>query len=108
ALPIFVPQQIMRDLRDLSRYKKKLIQTISSEKNRVEKTLQDCNIKISSVANDIFGVNGTLIIEELVKGTTDLEKLSDLSKGRLRKKKESLKEALSGVVRPHHKFIIEK
>ncbi len=103
----FVPEKTMRDLRDLSRYKKKLVQTIGAEKNRVEKLLEDCNIKISAVASDIFGVSGTLIIDELLKGTTDIEKLADLSKGRLRKKKEVLKEALSGVVRPHHKFMIK-
>lgn len=103
----FVPERKIRELRDLTRYKKKLINIISAEKNRIEKILQDCNIKLSSVATDIFGVSGSLIMDKLLAGEIDVEKLSELCKGRLRKKREQMKEALKGVMRRHHIFMIE-
>ncbi len=103
----FVPERTMRDLRDLNRFKKKLQGNIVSEKNRVEKVLEDCNIKLSSVASDTFGVSGMLILDELLSGETQVERLADLCKGRLRKKKKAMEEALVGVITPHHKFMIE-
>jgi transposase len=103
----FIPPRDIRELRDLTRYKRKLIQTIVAEKQRVEKVLEDANIKLSSIASDTFGASGKKIIEELIKGELEAEEMAELSKGRLRQKRGDLKEALVGEVREHHKFMIK-
>jgi hypothetical protein len=90
----FIPPKEIRELRDLTRYKRKLIQAITAEKQRVEKILEDANIKLSSIASDTFGASGKRIIQELLKGELEPEAMAELSKGRLRKRKEELKEAL--------------
>jgi transposase len=102
----FIPPKEIRQLRDLTRYRRKLIQAVGSEKQRIEKILEDANIKLSSVASDIFGVSGTRIIEELMKGGLKPEEMAELSKGRLRRRKEDLKEALVGHIDTHHTFMI--
>jgi transposase len=102
----FIPPKPVRELRDLTRYKRKLIQTTTSEKQRVEKILEDANIKLSSIASDTFGASGARIIQELLKGELEPEEMAELSKGRLRKRKEELKEALEGNVEEHHKRMI--
>jgi transposase len=94
----FIPPKEVRELRDLTRYKRKLIQTITAEKQRVEKILEDANIKLSSIASDTFGASGARIIQELLKGELRPDQTAELSKGRLRKRKEELKEALVGNV----------
>src|SRR5512136_728774 len=103
----FIPPREIRELRDLTRYKRKVVQTIVAEKQRVEKVLEDANIKLSSVASDTFGASGKRIVEELIKGKLRAEEMAELSKGRLRQKKGDLKEALVGEVREHHKFMIK-
>ncbi len=102
----FIPPKEVRELRDLTRYKRKLIQTITAEKQRVEKILEDANIKLSSIASDTFGASGARIIQELLKGELRPDQMAELSKGRLRKRKEELKEALVGNVEEHHKRMI--
>jgi transposase len=102
----FIPPKEVRELRDLTRYKRKLIQTITAEKQRVEKILEDANIKLSSIASDTFGASGARIIQELLKGELRPDEMAELSKGRLRKRKEELKEALVGNVEEHHKRMI--
>jgi len=74
----FIPPKEVRELRDLTRYKRKLIQTITSEKRRVEKILEDANITLSSIASDTFGASGKKIIEELMKGELDPEAMAEL------------------------------
>jgi len=103
----FIPPRDIRELRDLTRHKRKLIQAITAEKQRVEKVLEDANIKLSSIASDSFGVSGKRIVEELIKGELRAEEMAELSKGRLRQKRGDLKEALVGEVREHHKFMIK-
>jgi len=103
----FIPPRDIRELRDLTRHKRKLIQAIVSEKQRVEKVLEDANIKLSSIASDTFGASGKKIIEELIRGELQAEAMAELSKGRLRQKRGDLKEALVGQVREHHKFMIK-
>ncbi|MEW5818406.1 MAG: IS110 family transposase [Spirochaetota bacterium] len=103
----FIPEKGMRELRDLTRYKKKLVQAISAEKNRVQKVLEDANIKLSSVTTNVFGVSGSEIIEELIKGELTVEEMAGLAKGRLRKKNDELRKALEGHFREHHKFMIK-
>jgi len=103
----FIPEKDIRELRDLTRYRKKLVQAISSEKNRVQKVLEDANIKLSSVLSNSFGVSGNAIIAELLKGTQTIAEMSGLARGRLGKKKEQIKEALQGNFQEHHRFMIE-
>lgn len=103
----FIPPRDIRELRDLTRHKRKLIQAITAEKQRVEKVLEDANIKLSSIASDSFGASGKRIVEELIKGELRAEEMAELSKGRLRQKRGDLKEALVGEVREHHKFMIK-
>lgn len=103
----FIPPKDIRELRDLTRYRRKLIENISSERNRIEKVLQDGNIKISSVISDSFGVNGSRIIEELIKEEPEMEELVGGIKGKLKGKKDLIKDALEGKVDAHHKFMIK-
>jgi transposase len=103
----FIPPRDIRELRDLTRHKRKLIQAMTAEKQRVEKVLEDANIKLASIASDTFGASGKKIIEELIRGELKAEEMAELSKGRLRRKRGDLKEALVGQVREHHKFMIK-
>jgi transposase len=103
----FIPPQDIRELRDLTRYRRKLIQTISAEKDRVQKILEDANIKLSSVVSDTFGVSGSEIIDELIKGELTIEEMSDLARTKLRKKRAKIREALVGNFQEHHKFMIK-
>lgn len=102
----YVPVRDIRELRDLTRYRKKLIQSISAEKNRVQKTLEDANIKLSSVVSDTFGVSATAIIDALLAGKLTVEEMSGLARGKLMKKKDAIAEALVGRMTGHHIFMI--
>jgi ribosome small subunit-dependent GTPase A len=90
----FIPVVDIRELRDLVRYKKKKTQYVSSEKNRMIKTLEDCNIKLSSVVSDTQGVSATKIINAIIDGEEDVEKLLLYAHGKLKSSKEELKAAL--------------
>ena len=96
----------IRQLRNLFRYKRKLTGQVSAEKNRLQKILEDANIKLSSVVSDTFGVSATRIIDALLEGQEDTEELVKLCHGRLNGKKEALQEALVGKLTPHHKFML--
>jgi transposase len=74
----------------------------------VQKVLEDANIKLASVASDVMGVSGRAMLAELVKGETDAATLAESAKGRLREKQELLQKALSGRVRPHHRFLLSQ
>ena len=102
----FVPPAEIRELRDLTRYRKRLIQTHTAEQQRVQKILEDAGIKLDSVASDVLGVSGTSMIEALIAGERDPEVLAGLSKGVLRKKIPMLKEALRGRFREHHAIML--
>ncbi|MHB8511318.1 MAG: IS110 family RNA-guided transposase [Actinomycetota bacterium] len=106
--PSFVPPQEIRDLRDLTRYRKVMINDRGSEAQRLEKTLQDAGVKLSSVATSIMGVSGRAMLKALVEGTHDPAVLADLAKGALRRKLPALKEALAGKFRPHHALIVSE
>ena len=92
----FVPPREIRALRQATRYRRKLIQTRTSCLLRVEKLLQCANIKLSSVATNVFGVSGRLMLESLSQGVTDPHQLSELAKGRLRGKRGALMRAFRG------------
>jgi transposase len=103
----FVPPQAIRELRDLTRYRRKLTQSISAEKNRVQKVLEDANVKISSVVSDTFGVSASRMIEAIMVGKHDTDAISDLAVGKLKGKKAELKKALVGNFQEHHRFMIQ-
>jgi len=102
----FVPPAPIRELRDLTRHRKVLIQERTRAANRVHKLLQDAGIKLASVATDILGVSGRAMLEALVHGTTDPAVLADLARGKLRKKLPALRQVLAGRFRPHHAFLV--
>jgi transposase len=101
----FVPPAPIRELRDLTRYRKALIQDRTREANRLHKVLQDAGIKLASVATDVLGVSGRAMLEALIGGTTDPNVLAELACGRLRTKLPALRQALTGPFRPHHAFL---
>ena len=102
----FVPPAAIRELRDLTRYRKRLIQTHTAEQQRVQKILEDAGIKLDSVASDVLGVSGRAMIEALIGGERDPEILAEMSKGVLRKKIPMLREALRGRFRDHHAVML--
>lgn len=102
----FIPPQPQRDLRDLTRYRTKLVQERARQINRIQKLLESANIKLASVATDILGKSGRDMLEALVAGQTDGEAMADLARGRLRKKIPALKQALTGLMRPHQRFLL--
>ena len=102
----FVPPQAIRELRDLTRYRKRLTQARTAEFQRIEKTLEDAGIKLDVVASDILGVSGRLMLKALVAGERDPEKLAELAKGQLRKKIPQLRQALRGRFRAHHALLV--
>jgi transposase len=104
----FIPPVEIRDLRDLTRYRRKLVEMRVSEVNRLQKILELANIKLASVATDIMGVSGRAILAALLAGEQDPQKLAELSKVRLRNKKDDLQAALVGRLRPHHAQLLSE
>ncbi len=104
--PSFVPPPWQRELRDLCRYRRTLIQERTREKQRAEKLLEDTQIKLSSVISDIFGVSGRAMLEALITGQRDPWVLADLARGSMRGKKSVLQEALTGHFRDHHGWLL--
>src|SRR4030095_2233151 len=102
----FIPPQPQRDLRDLTRYRTSLVRERARIVNRLQKVLEDANLKLAGVATDVMGVSGRAILEALLSGQTDTEQLAELAKGRLRKKIPQLKQALTGRFRQHHRFML--
>ena len=102
----FVPPPAIRELRDLTRYRKRLVQTHTAECQRIQKTLEDAGIKLDSVASDVLGVSGRAMLRALVAGERDPEVLAELAKGVLRKKIPELRQALRGRFRDHHALLI--
>lgn len=103
----FIPPRDIRELRDLVRYKRKLINQAASEKNRLIKILEDCNIKLSSVVSDVNdGVSATKIINDIIKGVTDVDKLMTHLHGRIKARREDIRKALEGRITEHHRFMM--
>src|SRR5215211_8039407 len=102
----FVPPPAIRQLRDLTRYRKRLIQAHTSECQRIQKTLEDAGIKLDSVASDVLGVSGRAMLAALVAGERDPDVLAELDKGRLRRKIPALRQALRGRFTDHHALLI--
>lgn len=103
----FVPPEVIRDLRDLTRYRKRLTQDRTREVQRVQKVLEDAGVKLASVASDVVGVSGRSMLDALIAGERDPEILSDKAKGKLRRKLPELRLALaSSRFRPHHGLML--
>jgi transposase len=102
----FVPPAPIRELRDLTRYRKSIIQERTRHANRLHKILEDAGVKLASVVNDILGVSGRAMLEALVRGTTDPAVLADLARGSLRTKLPALRQALVGRFRAPHAFLV--
>ncbi len=104
--PSFVPPQPIRKLRDLTRYRVALVSDANAEKNRVEKLLEDAQIKLSVVASDIFGVSGRDMMNALISGERDPAVLAQLARRRMRLKIPRLEEAFHGYFTDHHAFLL--
>ncbi len=104
--PSFVPDRAQRELRDLTRTRTTLIDERTAVVNRIQKVLEDANIKLAGVASNIMGVSGRDILAALLAGVTDPAVLADLARGKLRRKKEALAEALRGRMSDHHRLLI--
>jgi transposase len=102
----FVPPAAIRQLRDLTRYRKRLVQAHTSECQRIQKTLEDAGIKLDSVASDVLGVSGRAMLAALVGGERNPDVLADLAKGKLRQKIPALRQALHGRFSDHHGLLI--
>jgi transposase len=98
----------LRELRNLTRYRKTQIEERNREVQRLEKILQEAGIKLSSVASQVLGVSGRVMLDALIEGTTDPEVLAELSRGRLRSKLPALREALEGRFSPLHALMASR
>ena len=105
--PSFVPPPPIRMLRDLTRYRADLVAARTADKNRVEKLLEDAQIKLSVVASDIFGVSGRDMLAALIAGERDPKVLAQLARRRLRAKLSLLEEAFHGRFSDHHAFLLQ-
>jgi transposase len=106
--PSFVPPPAIRRLRDLTRYRADLVGVRTAEKQRVEKLLEDAQIKLSVVASDIFGVSGRAMLAALVAGERDPKRLAQLARARMRAKLSLLEEAFTGFFTDQHAFLLAK
>lgn len=102
----FIPNRDQRELWDLTRYQRSLIQERSRFTNRLQKVLEDTNIKLTSVATDLQGVSAQTILRALIGGQEDPQLLADMACGRMRNKRKELERALTGRMREHHRFLL--
>ncbi|MEM9681388.1 MAG: IS110 family transposase [Bacteroidota bacterium] len=102
----FIPPKQTRELRDLTRYRRKIVGQIASEKNRLQKILEDANIKLSSVVSSMSGATATKIINAMIEGQTDVDELVKLRHGKLKVSKEDLAKSLRGHLSEHHRFML--
>lgn len=103
----FVPDTPIQELRDLTRTRKQFVREIAQHTNRIQKTLEDANLKITGLISDVVGVSGRAILESIIAGETDPKKLLEVTKGRLKASPERLLEALHGRIRDHHRFMLK-
>src|SRR6185503_17353529 len=104
--PSFVPPKPLRELRELLRYRRKLVESRTAERNRLLKLLESANIKLASVASDVFGVSGMAMVRAIVQEEATAETLAGMAKGLLRKKLPELCLALDGRIEEHHRYLL--
>lgn len=105
----FVPREDIRDLRDLTRYRTKLVQNCTQEKNRIHKILQDANIKLTSVLSEIFGVSGRHILEATINGEKiDEESLRKMVHHKVKANLSDIADAINGRLRRHHRYMLRQ
>jgi transposase len=100
------PPTPIQELRDLTRTRKQLVREINRHTLRVQRVLEDANVKLTAVISDILGMSGRAILDALVAGESDPEHLLDLTSSRLHASRQNLREALHGRVTPHHRFLL--
>ena len=103
----FVPPKPIRELRDLTRQRSQLVAEKAGVANRIQKVLEDANIKLAAVATDVLGVSGRAMIRALIAGQEDPGELADLARRRLRQKLPALRSALQGKVTEDHRFLLQ-
>src|SRR5258708_550988 len=103
----FVPPRPQRELRDLTRYRSSLAADRARLVNRIQKTLEDTNIKLAPVASDITGQSGRAILKAMLEGEQNPQKLAELARGRMKEKREQLAQALQGTLGDHHRFLLQ-
>jgi transposase len=103
----FVPPAPIQELRDLTRTRKQLVREISQHSLRIQKTLEDANVKLGSVLSNVLGSSGRAILQALIAGQTDPEQLAELAQGTARKKRTELVAALHGRIKPHHRRLLK-
>lgn len=103
----YIPSRDQRELRELVRYRRSLVEERTREVNRLQKVLEGANIKLGSVASSVVGVSSRLMIEAMISGEKDPAKLAQLAKGRLKEKKDQLEYALTGIIGPHQQLMWE-
>src|SRR5262249_29855980 len=104
--PSFVPAQPVRQLRDLTRQRVQLIRQKVQVANRIQKTLEDANIKLPQVGSDVLGVSGRDMLRAIIGGERDPIVLAEMARQRLREKIPQLQEALFGEIQDHHRFLL--
>jgi len=104
--PSFIPDRAQRELRDLTRTRTTLVDERAAAINRIQKVLEDANIKVAGVATDIMGKSGRDILAALVGGETDAAAMADLARGKMRRKRDELEKALNGRMGDHHRLLI--
>jgi transposase len=105
--PSFIPPAPIRELRELTRYRKRLVEARAREVNRVQKVLEGANIKLSSVATDVLGKSGRAMLEALIAGEQDPAVLAELARGRMRSKRPELQRALDGRLLGQHQILLQ-
>lgn len=103
----FIPPRWQRELRDLTRQRTQLVREQAKAAQRIHKVLEDANLKLGAVASDVLGASGRAILQQLIAGERDAGRLADLAQGRLRQKLPELREALSGRLTEHHRFLLQ-
>jgi transposase len=103
----FVPPEKVQDLRDLTRTRKQLTREITRHTQRIQKTLEDANVKLTEAISSVLGTSGRAILRAIIAGESDPERLVDLTEGRLKAPREKLIDALQGRVTDHHRFMLK-
>ena len=103
----FVPPERVQELRDLTRTRKQLVREMTRHTQRIQKTLEDANVKLTEVISNVLGTSGRAIVRALIAGESDPEKLVDLTGGRLKAPRATLVDALRGRITEHHRFMLQ-